>query len=30
VLDAIGRAAPERRTDALRDFVRTLRDAGRS
>jgi len=30
VLDAIGRAAPERRTDALRDFVRTLREAGRS
>lgn len=29
-LDAISRAAPQRRVDALRDFVRSLRDAGRS
>jgi tryptophan synthase alpha chain len=29
-LDTIGRAAPERRADALRDFVRSLREAGRS
>jgi tryptophan synthase alpha chain len=29
-LEAIGRAAPERRSDALRDFVRSLREAGRS